>query len=169
MPIATILVLDPDLDARVILRTALERAGHRVLLAADAESALSVARGAALDGIVSELHVMASPTRSAVRMLRAGQRAAPAVLGYTAYAAESDLEWASLQGYDLVLPKPTGLTTILEAVDRLLAARAAARRVETTKPREPSARGAVHPPSMDAAPVRASRSLRQRLPGWGAR
>jgi CheY-like chemotaxis protein len=114
-----ILLVDPDHDTRIILRTYLEHLDYRVLDCADGESGLALARQHSPDLVIGDLprdvpgH---SPFSEALRSY-AGSNAP--ILVYTASVLPGEAELARGVG-DAVVFKPAPPTDVLVEVERLL-------------------------------------------------
>jgi CheY-like chemotaxis protein len=117
-----ILVADDDADILALLALRLERAGFRVVQAADGEQALALARN--LQPRLAVLDVM-MPRLSGTEAL-AALRADPATRGLrvillSARAQESDVERGLAAGADAYLAKPFQAPELIDLVQRLLA------------------------------------------------
>jgi two-component system phosphate regulon response regulator PhoB len=105
--ISSVLIVDPQPEARQAISACLEAAGHRTLLASSGEEALRQARGETPDAVVTELVL---PDLSGLGLCRA-LREDPAlarmpILMLTASAAEMDRVVAFEVGVDDFVAKP---------------------------------------------------------------
>ncbi len=119
---AVILVVDDDPNARLLLRTLLTHAGHRVIDAANGADGLSAAARARPDLIVLDLSMPSMGGAEFVRALRADPRCATArVALYTATAMNAALrDFMEMYGVSDVIPKPSEPLKLLAAVRNAL-------------------------------------------------
>ena len=122
---ATVLVADDNRANREALAVLLESAGHRVLRAADGREALSRAREARPDLVISDVLMPLMDGYELARRLRAEPAtAAVALMFYTAYFGGQDAQaLAQAHGVSRVLLKPSDNAAILRQVDAVLASR----------------------------------------------
>jgi diguanylate cyclase (GGDEF)-like protein len=122
---ATVLVADDNRANREALAALLESAGHRVLRAADGREALSRAREACPDLVISDVLMPLMDGYELARRLRAEPAtAAVALMFYTAYFGGQDAQaLAQAHGVSRVLLKPSDNAAILRQVDAVLASR----------------------------------------------
>jgi diguanylate cyclase (GGDEF)-like protein len=122
---ATVLVADDNRANREALAVLLESAGHRVLRAADGREALSRAREACPDLVISDVLMPLMDGYELARRLRAEPAtAAVALMFYTAYFGGQDAQaLAQAHGVSRVLLKPSDNAAILRQVDAVLASR----------------------------------------------
>ena len=122
---ATVLVADDNRANREALAALLESAGHRVLRAADGREALSRAREARPDLVISDVLMPLMDGYELARRLRAEPAtAAAALMFYTAYFGGQDAQaLAQAHGVSRVLLKPSDNAAILRQVDAVLASR----------------------------------------------
>src|SRR5437762_2931329 len=99
-----ILVVDDDPTVRDVVRRYLERAGHRVLLAADGEQALRAAERSEPDLVVLDLMLPSMDGLEVCRRLRA--RSAVPVVMLTALGEEEDRVLGLQLGADDYVTKP---------------------------------------------------------------
>ena len=125
---ATVLVADDNRANREALAALLESAGHRVLRAADGREALSRAREACPDLVISDVLMPLMDGYELARRLRAEPAtAAAALMFYTAYFGGQDAQaLAQAHGVARVLLKPSDNAAILRHVDAVLASRSEA-------------------------------------------
>ncbi len=119
---ATILVVDDDPNARLLLRTLLTHAGHRVIEASNGMEGLSAAARDRPDLIVLDLSMPSMGGTEFVRALRTDSRSKSAnVALYTATAMSPALrDFMEAYGVRHVLPKPSEPPELLAAVERAL-------------------------------------------------
>ena len=122
---ATVLVADDNRANREALAALLESAGHRVLRAADGREALSRAREACPDLVISDVLMPLMDGYELARRLRAEPAtAAVALMFYTAHFGGQDAQaLAQAHGVSRVLLKPSDNASILRQVDAVLASR----------------------------------------------
>jgi chemotaxis protein CheC len=119
---ARILVVDDSRLARVALRRALEKAGHQVSEAADAETALQLVKEGGYDLVSSDVLMPGLDGRAFLDAL-AAQPSAPPVLIVTADVQASTREELLQRGAAGVVTKPFAPDVLLAAVDAALADR----------------------------------------------
>ncbi len=120
---AAILVVDDDPNARLLLRTLLTHAGHRVIEAANGAEGLSAAARDCPDLIVLDLSMPSMSGTEFVRALRADPRSKSAnVALYTATAMNAALrDFMEMYGVRHVIPKPSEPLELLAAIEHALA------------------------------------------------
>ena len=120
---ATVLVVDDSPDNRLLARTLLTHAGHRVLEASDGDAGLSLATAHAPDLVLLDLSMPARSGPELVRALRANpETRAMKVALYTAMEVTSALrDFMAMYGIPLAIPKPCEPADFLQAVERALA------------------------------------------------
>jgi len=119
---ARVIVIDDQEPIRRIVRTALERAGHEVLDAADGEVGLQLLERHATDVVLSDIFM---PGMDGIQMLRQIRRQFPAVKVIVMSGGDStgmlDLRRdAELLGAVKSLPKPFTTHEIVEIVNSVL-------------------------------------------------
>jgi len=117
----TILLVEDEFDTRELLGRALERAGYTALMAANAAEAQSLARGASIDLVVTDV-VLGSDSRGGLDLmtrLKAEGVRAPVVI-ITAYADVEKLKIALNEGAAHFLEKPFRAPKLLEVIERVL-------------------------------------------------
>jgi len=116
---ALILLVDSDVDTRIILRATFEHRGYEVLEASDGAEGLRLVAERRPDVIVGDFPMDVpghSPFTAAARSL--GRRDA-AILAFTSRALHADLK-AARAVCDAVVTKPGSPLKLVELVDRLL-------------------------------------------------
>jgi DNA-binding response OmpR family regulator len=114
-----ILVVDPDPDTRIILRTYFEHRHYRVVDCADGESGLALARQHNPDLVVGDLPTDAPCRSPFTEALRTYAGSDAPILVYTASALPDEAELARGVA-DTVMFKPATPTEVLVEVERLL-------------------------------------------------
>ena len=120
-PIATILVVEDNEPSRDVLSRRLERRGYRVLLAADGQQAVSIARAAMPDLILMDLGLPGIDGWEATRLLKADAttRHIPIIV-LSAHAMTNDREMALAAGGDEFDTKPVRFEKLLMKITSLL-------------------------------------------------
>ena len=115
-----ILLVDDDEDCRLIYRTAVEHAGHTVLLAHDGVEGLRMGRSEEPDLILMDIAMPNLDGFEALKRLRsyATTRDIP-VVAVTAAAADYDVSTFLARGFDGLLTKPVAPQALVAAVARL--------------------------------------------------
>lgn len=109
-----ILLVDDEPDLRDILRTALERAGHRVTDAAGQEQAMATVRAWPPDLVVTDMRMPVTGGGVLIRRLRAD----PLTAGIPILATCADSGIAA--GADIALPSLYSRDQVLSAINALL-------------------------------------------------
>jgi DNA-binding response OmpR family regulator len=119
MTLPLILLVDPDPDTRVILRTFLEFHGYPVLDCPDGETGLALAKqhGPAL--VIGDLPLDVPGHSPFTRALRSEAGSTAPVLVFTARTYEDEASRARAAG-DAVVYKPASPTEVLARIERLL-------------------------------------------------
>jgi CheY-like chemotaxis protein len=116
-----ILIVDDDPDARTFVALALRREGYEAVAATDAISALTVARRERPDVIVLDLRLPAGDGFLVIDLLRKlPELAGTPVILRTGYAEFGTRQRARAFGVAACLQKPVRLTTLFEAIERVL-------------------------------------------------
>lgn len=121
---ARILVADDDRNARLLIRTLAEHAGHDVVEAADGERALLLARESPPDLAIVDLSMPLVSGPDFVRALRKDERTRTVrVALYTATLRTAAID-AFIDAYGIcaVLPKPGEPAALLAALEAALGA-----------------------------------------------
>jgi two-component system, OmpR family, KDP operon response regulator KdpE len=114
---ATILVVDDELAIRRLLRTALERAGHRVVDAANAREAMSAVAIDKPDAVLLDLGL---PDRDGLELIPLIKQAGPALLVVSAREATEEKVAALDLGADDYVTKPFDSEEVLARVRNAL-------------------------------------------------
>lgn len=129
----TVLIVEPDADARSALRSSFEREGYTVVATGGAVDALSLLEGPEISLVVTELYLGNGNDSCLVRTIRnAPARAETRVLAYTQHARAKDRSWAIDEGADGYVLKRNGEARLLEVAGRLTR-RKKARRAKRSK------------------------------------
>ena len=137
----TVLVVDDEPDAREVLAFILLTRGARVEEAGDPEAALAYLAMHTPDVLISDIAMPGEDGYSFIQRVRAlqndGKRAIPAI-ALTAFVRDVDRERALRAGFDMHLPKPMPVTSVIQAVFDLSQpdARKPARRARREAPPE---------------------------------
>ena len=119
---ATILVVEDNEPSRDALTRRLERRGYSVLVAADGERAVSVARSEMPDLVLMDLGLPVIDGWEATRRLKGDEatRGIPIIV-LSAHAMTNDRELALAAGGDEFDTKPIRFQQLLEKIESLLA------------------------------------------------
>lgn len=117
----TILVVDDLEPLRSLASAALQRAGHRTLVAADGPDALAIAANEEFDLLLTDIVMPGMSGRELADRLLAGRPDLPVVFmtGYTAGMLEL-ADFADSAGAE-ILTKPFAVAELLDAIDRQVA------------------------------------------------
>lgn len=117
----SVLVADDFADGRELLAEYLTFRGFTVHTAADGEQAIQIARSARPDIVLMDLSMPGIDGWQAARMLKDDPRTRDIiVLAVTAHAMKSETEAARLAGCDGIICKPFDITTLGNALPRVL-------------------------------------------------
>jgi CheY-like chemotaxis protein len=118
----TVLVVEQDEDARIILATALRATGYDCLVTADGATALDLARSSHVALVVADLYI---PCGAAclIEALKSDPslRRLP-VLAYAGYVFPSDRQRARELGCVGFIPKPAGPAEVMREIRRWVGA-----------------------------------------------
>lgn len=119
---ASILVIDDDVQILWIIRKILEKEGHQVISAPDGEKGLELYRNAPYDVVITD---MIMPNKSGINLIDDILRDYPdakiiAISGGGAIEAERYLQIAKSLGVVRALTKPFSMQTLLKAVNEAL-------------------------------------------------
>ncbi|HUA09234.1 MAG TPA: response regulator [Candidatus Acidoferrales bacterium] len=119
---ASVLILDDDPNARLLLRTLLAHAGHSAIEAADGEHGLALARERLPDLIVFDLSMPAMSGPEFLQALRRDEATRELrVALYTASTIDAAMrDFMEIYGVAAVLPKPGEPAELLAAIDDAL-------------------------------------------------
>jgi DNA-binding response OmpR family regulator len=125
---ATILVIDDEAALRGVMRRALERAGHKVVEAANGNAALAALDRRDFDLVITDVIM---PERDGVETIREMRRRhSPAkILVITGGGPGKHMEYlgiAEIFGADRSLAKPFKLASLIDVVDEMLGVRKSA-------------------------------------------
>jgi CheY-like chemotaxis protein len=120
--VAKILVVDDDINNRLLLRLVLEHAGHAITEASDGGEALATAHESIPDLIIMDLHM---PGMDGVEFLDALREdtalAHTRVALYTATASDESMrQFMELAGIGSIIEKPSEPPQIVAAVEKAL-------------------------------------------------
>ena len=121
---ARILVVDDDINNRLLLRLVLEHAGHEIREASDGGEALASAHASNPDLIIMDLHMPGMDGIEFIRALRADAALATTrVALYTATVSDESMrQFMELAGIGSVIEKPSEPPDLLAAVEAALRA-----------------------------------------------
>jgi CheY-like chemotaxis protein len=119
--VATLLVIDDSADVRLLLRRALERAGHVIIEAASGPEGVAVLQTTQPDLVVLDVQMPEMDGWECLSTLRSQPQSAdvPVVL-CTVKSHDNDARRASELGCDAYLTKPFGLDELLATVTTVL-------------------------------------------------
>lgn len=118
-----VLLVEDNLDNRIIYRTILEHSGFHVLEAKDGEQALRLARDLLPHLVLMDISIPIVDGYEATRILKADPATAfIPVIALTAHAMVGDRALAAEAGCDAYLSKPAEPRRVVAEVRRLLAA-----------------------------------------------
>jgi CheY-like chemotaxis protein len=119
-----ILVVDDSEDMRDLLQRLLERAGYRVILAADGQASLTQAKRHHPDLVLMDLSLPDMDGWEAVRHLRKMREfATTPIIAVTAHVSPREAERAMAAGCTAHIGKPFDTRVLLQEVARLLTKR----------------------------------------------
>jgi two-component system, cell cycle response regulator DivK len=130
---ARVLVVEDNPANMKLTTLLLTNAGHDVLCARDAETALTIARTDLPDLILMDIQLPGIDGLAATALLKQDRAtAAIPIIALTAMAMKADQEKSQIAGCDGYIAKPLRYKQLYAAIDRLLAGR------ETLAATEPS-------------------------------
>jgi DNA-binding response OmpR family regulator len=116
----TVLVVEPDAEARAELRATLEADGYTVIATSGGDDALSLIDNPCIDLVVTELYVRNRKSRCLLHAICAPSPARRAkVLAYTRHGRGADRAWAATSGADAYVLKKNGAARLLEVAGKL--------------------------------------------------
>ncbi|HTJ21810.1 MAG TPA: response regulator [Gemmatimonadaceae bacterium] len=120
----TVLIVEPDADARASLRSTLEADGYTVVATSGADDALSLIDHPRITLVVTELYLRNRGSRCLLSAIctRSPRRRAK-VMAYTTHGRARDRAWAAASGADAYVLKRNGAARLLEVVGKLSGAR----------------------------------------------
>jgi DNA-binding response OmpR family regulator len=132
----TVLIVEPDADARSALRNTFEREGYTVVATGGAADALSLLDAPEIKLVVTELYLGNGQDTCLLHTIRkVPARDATRVLAYTQHGRSKDRAWAIAEGADGYVLKKNGEARLLAVAGRL-SRRKRATRVQ--RPKKPS-------------------------------
>lgn len=114
-----ILVVDDEIDVRILLTSVLEEEGAEVIAVASVREAMEIIRQVIPNLLMSDIGMPQEDGYTLIRELRlleADQGGQIPAIALTAYAGEEDCQKAIAAGYDLHIPKPVDLEELLQTV-----------------------------------------------------
>jgi len=119
--VTTIAVVEDNPSNMKLIVGVLERAGHTVLAAEDADIGIPMIREQLPDLVLMDMHLPGTDGIQATRLLKANARTAHIpVIAITARAMEGDREGMLAAGCDGYASKPIRYKEVLALIDRLL-------------------------------------------------
>jgi len=120
--VAKILVVDDDINNRLLLRLVLEHAGHTITEAADGGEALATAHESIPDLIIMDLHMPGMDGVEFINALREDKTLAHTrVALYTATVSDESMrQFVELTGISGIIEKPSEPPHIVAAVEKAL-------------------------------------------------
>ncbi len=120
-PRLTVLIVEDNVDNRIIYRTFLEHHGFTVLEASDGEAGVRSARETRPDVVLMDISMPVLDGHQATRLLKADPATASIpVVALTANAMTEDRRLATEAGCDSYLAKPAEPREVLAEVQRML-------------------------------------------------
>jgi DNA-binding response OmpR family regulator len=119
MAVKTILVVDDEADIMQAMRTALERAGYRIVTAADGNMGLAQAERENPSLVVVDMMMPKKSGFLVLEKLKQQRGGGPRVIMVTANEGARHREYAQKLGVDDYLVKPFEMEKLLESVRRL--------------------------------------------------
>jgi CheY-like chemotaxis protein len=116
----TILIVDDDVDTRIILRALLERNRFEVVEATSAEDAMRCADQHVFELVILNYPMSDGNGNSLAKLLRGieSTRSVP-LLNITSRFIPQFIQQAAVDGVDVTLPKPIDITNIMQIVVEL--------------------------------------------------
>ncbi len=116
----TVLIVEPDADARSALRSSFEREGYTVVATGGAADALSLLDTPEIKLVVTELYLGNGQDSCLVHTIRkVPTRDETRVLAYTQHGRAQDRAWAIAEGADGYVLKKNGEARLLAVAGRL--------------------------------------------------
>lgn len=119
----TVLVVEPDADARAELRATLEADGYTVVATSGGDDALALIDNPRIRLVVTELYLGNRKSRCLVNAICAPTPRRAKVLAYTTHSRARDRAWAAAAGADAYVLKKNGAARLLEVAGKLARAR----------------------------------------------
>lgn len=121
---AKILVVDDDINNRLLLRLVLEHAGHEITEASDGGEALALANAREPDLIIMDLHMPGMDGIDFIKALRGDTALTKTrVALYTATASDESMrQFMELAGIGCLIEKPSEPKQLLKSVEEALRA-----------------------------------------------
>ena len=116
----TVLIVEPDADARAQLRAMLEADGYTVIATSGGDDALSLVDNPRIRLVVTELYLGNRKSRCLLNAICEPARHRRAkVLAYTRHGRARDRAWAAASGADGYVLKKNGAARLLEVAGKL--------------------------------------------------
>lgn len=118
----TVVIIEDNLDNRMIYRTILEHYGYEVLEAGDGQSGVELVKERLPDMVLMDISIPILDGHQATRLLKADPATASIpIMALTAHAMAEDRARAAEAGCDAYLAKPAEPKIVLAEVRRLIA------------------------------------------------
>lgn len=116
----TVLIVEPNAEARAELRATLEGDGYTVIATSGGDDALAIVDATRITLVVTELYLANRKSACLLHAIRepASRRRAK-VLAYTQHAHARDRAWAAASGADAYVLKKNGSARLLEVARKL--------------------------------------------------
>jgi two-component system cell cycle response regulator DivK len=119
---ATILIVEDNPANMKLARFLLDKAGHHVIEAGDAETGIALARNAHPDLILMDIQLPGMDGLEAARLLKSNSDTHDIkIYAFTGLAMKGDREKIHDAGCDGYITKPIGIETLLKEIDCALA------------------------------------------------
>lgn len=116
----TVLIVEPDADARASLRATLEGDGYTVVATSGGDDALSLIDNPRIKLVVTELYLGNRKSRCLLNAIcTPSPRRRAKVLAYTRHGRARDRAWAAASGADGFVLKKNGAARLLEVAGKL--------------------------------------------------
>lgn len=117
---ARILVVEDDPQNLYLVKFLLEKSGHEVLVAADGEAAVKIAREEQLDLVLMDMLLPRIDGYEATRLIKENPGPSLPVIALTAYSMKGDRETILQAGCDGYISKPIDPESFVSQVEQYL-------------------------------------------------
>jgi len=117
---ARVLVIDDDLDTRMLLEETLKSAGHEVVLASDGKEGLAIYRTKPADIVITDIYMPGKGGLETIIELRQSYPEVPIIALSGTGAARAMLSIAQKFGAVAVLQKPFAAKDLISALKKVL-------------------------------------------------
>jgi CheY-like chemotaxis protein len=116
----TVLIVEPDADARAQLRATLEGDGYTVIATSGGDDALALIDNPRIKLVVTEMYLGNRKSRCLLHAIcTPAPRRRAKVMAYTRHGRARDRAWAVASGADAYVLKRNGAARLLEVVSKL--------------------------------------------------